>query len=135
MRPGRTAPPTPRSGPGPRRTRDWGRRTSRPRRVGCEIVASTRCPSLWPNVILKKSHSPTTTGHFDVKTHPRPSPDRCIQAKNRGCFAFDVSMVVVMPVVDVVVIRRLLRLVDDRRRCTVFGGAETRSLRLQPAQR
>jgi hypothetical protein len=44
-------------------------------------------------------------------------------------------MVVVMPVVDVVVIRRLLRLVDDRRRCTVFGGAETRSLRLQPAER
>ena len=41
-------------------------------------------------------------------------------------------MVVVMPVVDVVVIRRLLRLVDDRRRCTVFGGAETRSLRLRP---
>ena len=36
---------------------------------------------MWPNVILKKSHSPTTTGHFDVKTHPRPSPDRCIQAK------------------------------------------------------
>ena len=55
--------------------------------------------------------------------------------ENRGCFAFDVSMVVVMPVVDVVVIRRLLRLVDDRRRCTVFGGAETRSLRLQPAER
>ena len=56
--------------------------------------------------------------------------------ENRGCFAFDVSMVVVMPVaVAVVVIRRLLRLVDDRRRCTVFGGAETRSLRLQPAQR
>ena len=56
--------------------------------------------------------------------------------KNRGCFAFDVSMVVVMPVaVAVVVIRRLLRLVDDRRRCTVFGGAETRSLRLQPAER
>src|SRR6478672_10021722 len=81
MRPGRTAAPTPRSGPGPRRTRDWGRRTSRPRRVGCEIVASTRCPSLWPNVILKKSHSPTTTGHFDVKTHLRPSPNRCIQVK------------------------------------------------------
>ena len=56
--------------------------------------------------------------------------------ENRGCFAFDVSMVVVMPVaVAVVVIRRLLRLVDDRRRCTVFGGAETRSLRLQPAER
>src|SRR6185312_14101799 len=34
--------------------------------------------------------------------------------------------------VAVVVIRRLLRLVDDRRRCTVFGGAETRSLRLRP---
>jgi hypothetical protein len=37
--------------------------------------------------------------------------------------------------VDVVVIRRPLRLVDDRRRYTVFGGAETRSLRLQPAER
>jgi hypothetical protein len=32
-------------------------------------------------VILRKSHSPTTTGHFDVKTHLRPSPNRCIQAK------------------------------------------------------
>jgi len=37
-------------------------------------------------------------------------------------------MVVVMPVaVDVVVIRRLLRLVDDRRRCTVFGGLSRNS--------
>ena len=44
-------------------------------------------------------------------------------------------MVVVMPVaVAVVVIRRLLRLVDDRRRCTVFGAGED-ALRLQPAER
>ena len=34
-------------------------------------------------MILRKSYSPTTTGHFDVKTHLRPSPNRCIQVKPR----------------------------------------------------
>ena len=49
-------------------------------RADYEIVASTRCPSLWPNLILEKSHSSTTTGHFAVTTHPRPIPHRCIKA-------------------------------------------------------
>ena len=44
-------------------------------------------------------------------------------------------MVVVMPVVDVVVIRRLLRLVDDRRRCTVFGAGGDALTAPQPAER
>lgn len=46
----------------------------------CEIVASTRCPSLWPNKILEKSHSSTTTGHFAFTTHLRPLPHRWIKA-------------------------------------------------------
>ena len=52
-----------------RRTPDWGHRSSPTLRAECEIVASTRCPSLWPNVILEKSHSSATTGHFGVTTH------------------------------------------------------------------
>ena len=86
--------PAPHAGPtrppGPARAADTrlGSSNSRPRRVGCEIVASTRCPSLWPNVILRKSHSPTTTGHFDVKTHSRPSPNRCIQVKGLDVIAW-----------------------------------------------
>jgi len=44
-------------------------------------------------------------------------------------------MVVVMPVaVAVVVIRRLLRLVDDHRRCTVFGAGGD-ALAAPPARR
>jgi hypothetical protein len=31
-------------------------------------------------VILEKSHSFTTTGHFGVTTHPQTRPDRCIEA-------------------------------------------------------
>ena len=39
---------------------------------------------MWPNLILEKSHSSTTTGHFAATTHPRPIPHRCIQAKGAG---------------------------------------------------
>ena len=69
------------SGPGRRTTPDSGHRSSLRLRGECEIVASTRCPSLWPNLILEKSHSSTTTGHFGVTTHSGPPPNRCIQAK------------------------------------------------------
>ncbi len=79
---GRTAEPTRRSGPGQHTTPDWGRRRSPTRRVDCEMVASTRCPSLWPNVILEKSHSPTTTGHFGFTTRSSPLPNRCIEVKS-----------------------------------------------------
>jgi hypothetical protein len=60
-----------------------GIEVSRPARnnaAECEIVASTRCPSLWPNVILEKFHSFTTAGHFAFATHFRPLPNRWIQA-------------------------------------------------------
>src|SRR4029079_1285309 len=76
--------PTTRSGPARRTTPDSGRRRSPTLRADYEIVASTRCPSLWPNLILEKSHSSTTTGHFAATTHPRPIPHRCIQAKGRS---------------------------------------------------
>jgi len=36
---------------------------------------------LWLNLILEKSHSSTTTGHFAATTLDHPLPDRCIQAK------------------------------------------------------
>ena len=36
---------------------------------------------MWPNLILEKSHSSTTTGHFGATTHFGPLPNRCIRAK------------------------------------------------------
>src|SRR6185436_18981334 len=71
-RPARTGWPVRPPGPAPRTTPSSDHR--RPLRLPgeCEIVASTRCPSSWLNVILEKSHSSTTTGHFAFTTHPHP---------------------------------------------------------------
>ncbi|TQC49665.1 hypothetical protein EEB14_08540 [Rhodococcus sp. WS4] len=48
----------PSPGPVPRSTPDSGRRTSPPRRIACEIVASTRCPSSCRIVSVRSSILP-----------------------------------------------------------------------------
>lgn len=107
MPPGRTAGPTPRSGPGRRRTPDWDRRRSPTLPVGYEMVGSTRYPSSWPNATFKESHSPTTTGHFAVATPFRPLPNRWIHApeftggtftiSNLGMYAVDHFTAIINP--------------------------------------
>ncbi len=61
----------------------FGRRRLPTRRVEYERVASTRCPSSWPNVIVEKSHSSTTTGHFGSDP-PHLQRHRCIQINVRA---------------------------------------------------
>ncbi|WP_211281144.1 TIGR02391 family protein [Rhodococcus opacus] len=58
------------------------------------MVASTRCPSSWPNCFCEKFNSSTTTGHFAVTTHPRTRPDRCIQAKSLNQLATGLNLTV-----------------------------------------